>query len=367
MTILFFTRLFYPHIGGVERHVYEVSRELVARGHKVTIVTEKFDEDSAEQQEFEGMEVYRIPVGKNEWIKKFVIWRWLFVHRKLMKQANVIHCNDVFFWYLPFRFFYLTKKIFITFHGYEGNDIPNKRSVLMHKIAEKFSLGNICIGEFLRKWYNTKPNFISYGGVNPLGERIGYKKIEPRQKISFVFVGRLERETGIMVYLRAMQVVQARGFAVNLIILGDGSKRNEAERFCQKNKLSAKFTGFVTDMDRYIFAAHFVFTSRYLGIIEALSRKKFVFAVYNNEIKKDYLYMTPFVDFFSITKDDNALSEEIVFHIQNQHVAFEKTKKGFLWAEKQTWERLTDTYLQLWTKKERGSSGRFRAGGDTFY
>ncbi len=351
MKVLFLARLFYPHIGGVERHVYEVSRELVERGHKVTIVTEKFDDDSAEHQKSEGIEVYRIPVGKNVWLKKFTIWQWLIRHKRLMRNAHIIHCHDVFFWYLPFRFFYLTKKVFTTFHGYEGNEVPSKRSILMHKIAEKLSRGNICIGEFLRKWYNTKPSFISYGGIIPINEKASYQKIEPRQKISFVFVGRLEEETGIMVYLRAMQVVQIRGFAVNLIVLGDGSKRKEAEHFCQKNKLSAKFTGFVSDMDKYILRSHFVFTSRYLGILEALSRKRFVFAVYNNTVKKDYLFMTPFSDFISITKDDNALSDEIVFHIQNQHVAFEKTKKGFLWTQKQTWERLTDTYLQLWSSR----------------
>ncbi len=352
MKILFFCRLFYPHIGGVEKHVYEVSRELVGRGHKVTIVTEKFVEDSVEHQEFEGMEVYRIPVGKNEWIKKFIIWRWLFMHRKLMSQANVIHCHDVFFWYLPFRFLYLTKRIYTTFHGYEGNSIPSKKAILMHKIAEKLSRGNICIGEFLRKWYNTRPTFVSYGGINPLEAAISYKKIEPRQNVSFVFVGRLEEETGIMVYIRALKTVEARGFTISLIVLGDGTKRKEAERFCQSNKLSAKFTGFVRNIDKYVLASHFVFTSRYLGILEALSRKKFVFAVYNNEIKKDYLSETPFSDFLSITKDDNALSEEIVFCMQNQHVVFEKTKKGFVWAQKQTWDELTDLYLTLWTKRK---------------
>lgn len=40
MKILFFARLFYPHIGGVEKHLFEISTRLTAMGHEVTIVTE---------------------------------------------------------------------------------------------------------------------------------------------------------------------------------------------------------------------------------------------------------------------------------------------------------------------------------------
>ena len=43
MTIVFLARLFYPHIGGVEKHVLEISRILIEKGHKVSIVTEKHD------------------------------------------------------------------------------------------------------------------------------------------------------------------------------------------------------------------------------------------------------------------------------------------------------------------------------------
>lgn len=351
MKILFFSRLFYPHVGGVERHVYEVSRELVERGHKVTIVTEKFDKDSAEHQEFEGMEVYRIPVGKNEWLKKFIIWRWLFRHRKLMQKADIIHCHDVFFWYLPFRFFYLTKKVYTTFHGYEGNLIPSKKAILMHKIAEKLSFGNICVGDFLQKWYGTKANYVTYGGVKIPNKASGFRKIEYGKKISVAFLGRLEDETGIMIYLRALKIAHTRGFPVQLVVLGDGTFRSEAERYCSAQKIPAVFKGFVTNIEKYLADVHFVFTSRYLGILEAMVLRKFVFAVYNNVIKKDYLRMAPFSDYISITKDEHSLAEEIVFYIQNQQVAFKMSQEGSSWVKQQPWEHMADMYLQLWSSR----------------
>ena len=66
---------------------------------------------------------------------------------------------------LPFRFLCPTKKVYTTFHGYEGNSIPTKKAILMHKISEKLSNGNICIGDFLEKWYGTKATYISYGAT----------------------------------------------------------------------------------------------------------------------------------------------------------------------------------------------------------
>ena len=39
--ILFLTRSFYPNIGGVEKHVLELSKELIKRGYRITVITEK--------------------------------------------------------------------------------------------------------------------------------------------------------------------------------------------------------------------------------------------------------------------------------------------------------------------------------------
>ena len=41
MTIVFLARRFYPLIGGVEKHVMEISKRLVAAGHRVIVVTEE--------------------------------------------------------------------------------------------------------------------------------------------------------------------------------------------------------------------------------------------------------------------------------------------------------------------------------------
>lgn len=235
MTIVFLTRRFWPQIGGVEKHVLEISKRLVKKGHKVVIITEleKNTNDRDKQSLIEsarltgkvtGIEIYHINPGNDDWFKKFRIWKELWGFRKLLSSADVVHCHDVFFWYLPFRFLYLSKKVYITFHGYEGNFIPTRKAILMHKLGEKLSKGNICIGKFFERWYGTKPTYISYGAVDEKllkGQKVTDKKM-------ITFVGRLEEETGIMEYLKAFKKISESG-RFKLDILGEGSLMGKQE------------------------------------------------------------------------------------------------------------------------------------------
>ena len=119
MKILFFSRLFYPHIGGVEKHVFEVSKLLVKKGHEVTVITEQYSPELKLRKMIEGIEVFRIPKYKEGKFKKFKIWKWTLNNNQLIKNADIVHCHDVFFWYLPFRLLFPFKKVITTFHGHE--------------------------------------------------------------------------------------------------------------------------------------------------------------------------------------------------------------------------------------------------------
>ncbi|MBI4091770.1 MAG: glycosyltransferase family 4 protein, partial [Candidatus Levybacteria bacterium] len=192
MNVLFLTRRFYPDIGGVEKHVLEVSKELVKRGHEVTVITENsfslklrgvntyHSEDQSDtysinsnkavksiqidHSELKKIKVLRLNFGKENSFKKFRVWLRLLRHTDTIKKSSVVHCHDVFFWYLPFRFLFPFKKVFTTFHGYETIFPPSTKARLLRKISEKLSYGNICIGDFIKKWYGTKPDYVTYGG-----------------------------------------------------------------------------------------------------------------------------------------------------------------------------------------------------------
>ena len=333
----------------------EVGKRLVKKGHRVIVITEyeKNTNDLNYQSlsasaTIEGIEILRIQVGKEGKLKKFRIWLNLLRHLGVINSADVVHCHDVFFWYLPFRFLFPFKKVYTTFHGYEGNKIPNKKAILMHKLAEKLSWGNICVGDFLKKWYGTKSTFVTYGAVDVDKQKTENNK-QKTDKNLIVFLGRLEEEAGIMEYLKAFKEISQKYKELRLVVLGDGSQKEKAREFVEQNKLGVEFKGFIENTEYFVNRASFVFTSRYLGILESMMSKKYVLAVYNNEIKKDYLQMAPFADFISIAKNSNEIQRELEMYLSNDELKNAKVNKGYNWVKTETWDKMVNIYLKLWS------------------
>lgn len=360
MTILFLARRFYPEIGGVEKHVLEIGKRLVKQGHQVVVITENLQKTHSGSKQVSylsakmagkvnGIEIFRIDGGKENWFKKFRIWGGLWGLRGVIQEADIVHCHDVFFWYLPFRFLHPLKKVYTTFHGYEGNSIPGKKAIFMHKLAEKLSKGNICVGDFLTKWYGTKATYISYGAVeipNPKKQN----NIDVNKNL-IVFLGRLEKETGIMEYLKAFNKLSKTHKDLRLEVLGDGSLMEEAKEYIANNHLPVSFRGFIEKTDEYVERASFVFVSRYLGILEAIVSKKYVLAVYNNKIMEDYLRMTPFFDFISISSNGDGIYRELEKCFLDEKQKAAKIYKAYEWVKDKTWNNLVKMYLKLWLVK----------------
>jgi len=338
MNILFFSRLFYPHIGGVEKHVAEVSRILIEKGHKITVVTEKHSEDLKLEENIDGIKVFRIPNLNEGKLRKFQIWKWLWTNRALIEKADIVHCHDVFFWYLPFRFIYPTKKVFTTFHGYESYPLKS-RYLLMHKISEILSNGNICIGDFIKKWYKTNPTFISYGGVEiPNLKSQIQNKVKPE---SAIFIGRLDEQTGILIYGKAVKIIKKINPDFDFLIIGDGKLKPEIDK-------NIKILKAVNNASEYFRNFNFAFVSRYLSILEAMAAKRLVFAAYDNLIKEDYLRMSPFADYIIIFNSPSELVSKISYYLDNPRAQERMVDAAYAWVKKHTWKEMANTCLKLW-------------------
>ncbi|MBI3985157.1 MAG: glycosyltransferase family 4 protein [Candidatus Levybacteria bacterium] len=356
-TILFLSRSSFPNLGGVEKHIYQISKVLIGKGYNMIIISEssqKTYSSNYHSNEVSAKDVenglksknIRIDVGGDNWFKKFRIWLQLLKHIKVIASSDIVHCHDVFFWYLPFRFVFPFKKVYVTFHGYEGNSLPSKKAIFMHKLAEVLSNGNICVGDFLKKWYGTNPTFVTYGAIDT--KLLKKRKVNLKIKRDIIFAGRLEKETGILEYLKAIYILQTRGIKLSLDIFGDGQLMNQAKKTAIKNKIDASFKGFIPNVTDYLPNYKYVFVSRYLGILEALALKLPIFAEYNNAIKKDYLQMAPFAKYISISKN----AKEIATSIEKQ-IKSNKTLDlggGVNWVKNQTWENMVEIYLKLWKK-----------------
>lgn len=340
MKILFLTRLFYPHIGGVEKHVYEVSQELIKQGHIVTVITEHLPNTQTEEM-YDGIKIIRFHAGMENKEKKFRIWKWFLHNQHYIKDADIVHCHDVFFWYLPLRFMFFTKKNYITFHGYETVYPPRFSAVFVRKISEILSNGNICIGKFITKWYWTHPTFISYGGVRK--DELTKDKYIENNRLNILFLGRLEKDTGLHVYFQMLEELKKKEIKFTITFCGDGSLRKDAEE-------NGQVLGFVHNVTPYIDKADVVLTSSYLSILQTFARKRLVVATYDNNLKKDYLTLTPFTEAMVISNEPYEIASILLAFEEHKKEYFEEIEKGYDWVKNNTWHEVTNTYLKLWQK-----------------
>lgn len=342
MTIIFLTRRFWPDVGGVEKHVLEIGRGLVNDGHKVVVITQS----PGKEKEIQGIEIRRIKSPDN-WFQKFYIWKWFWQNRDLIAESEIVHAHDVYFWYLPFRLLFPFKKSFITFHGYESYPIKRK-AILIRKLSEKLANGNIIVGDFIKKWYGTKPNFVIYGGVdvprimNPHFAKTSRDKHESRIKNreSAVFIGRLDDHTGILEYAKSIDLIRKEYPDFEFGVFGDGQHKETLNFYKPK--------GFIVGAEKYLKQYNFAFVSRYLSILEALANKRLVFALYDNPVKESYLKMSPFSKFIIIEKTPEKIKEKVEYFLNHRREEKKFVDLGFEWAKKQTWEDVVKTYLKLW-------------------
>ncbi|MBI2309999.1 glycosyltransferase family 4 protein [Candidatus Collierbacteria bacterium] len=379
MNILFLTpRNSKKHLGGVEGHVRLLTEELERRGHEVRELS------LSDIEVKENKDKRRL--GKvEEKTNKIKAWIYLWKKRDLFRWAEVVHIHDVFWWLLPFWFLNrlglldgsfnsLNKvakrdtndtnrhandankgKIYTTFHGWEGVCPPTRSAIWQKKLAQKLSRGTIGVGRFFKKWYGVEQNRAVWGVVDPRISKLCKCPTLPRQGRAFAFFGRLEKVNGAEVVVEAIRKIidhiKARPFPerpglFRYFFVGDGSYRREAEKF-------GKVTGMVKDPEKYLVDADVVITSSYMSMLEATARGKSVIAVANNELKKDYLDGHPLRKYIKVVKNADELIRVIKGlykgpALDSQGRALKDLRSAYLWALKQTPEKLADAYESLW-------------------
>lgn len=352
MKILMLAWLFWPHVGGVEKHVEQVGRILVERGHEVRVVTVRHDPDLPLRDERGGIEIYRYPKQRAErWERKGVA-RWLMAERHLVRWADVVHCHDFYafnYWYFPLLFRYPRKPVYLTFHGFEESFPLWRKDVLMRRLDTYLTRGNISIGEFIPVWYRTRYTYISYGGVD-----LPHETPPLPEEDRALFVGRLATDTGLPLYIDALIRLRTEyGLRLRLDICGDGPLRGPIAEARDRHDLDIVFHGFVTDPERHLARTKFAFTSSYLAILEAMAYRRPVFGVYQNPLKRDYLLLMPGARrMMFISSSGQELAGHVAACCRGETALAQMTERAHQFAEDHSWERMADIYLDLFDGHE---------------
>lgn len=335
--VVFLSRLFYPHVGGVETHLFHVSLNLLKKGYAVTIVTQQYDESLPLHEILNQIEIYRIPLEKTK--TKWGIWSWMLSHIQVFISSNIIHAHDVYWWYFPLRIVLFNKPSFITFHGWEGVYPPKKSAIFIRKVSELLSRKNICIGSFIASWYGTKPDVVLFGAHD---ETIVTKKINyDRQKIAFI--GRLDKDNDISMYIEAFVQLKKRIPKLSITFIGDGQFAKEARKV-------GTVTGFVQDPSTYANDSLWVWSASYLSMIESMAKQHIVCSMYSNALKKEYITTFPKASCIMHDKDISKFVSKFMNVYKDVNVQKKQILEGYTWAKQQTWEKVSDEYIKLWRK-----------------
>ncbi len=331
MKIVFLSRFFYPHIGGVEKQVLELSKRLIKKGHRVTVVTLKHQPGLSTREIFEQIKIIRIPYLKLKYLGLLYIWLWFISHRDLFESADVIHAHSVLIWYWPLKLFFPRKPVYVTFHGWEGIYPIPKKNILIKRIDALIARKNIVIHDYVTKHYVIKADKIMYTAVD-LPKQTNFKKDFRR----LVYVGRLDPDTGLEKILQALSYL--KGFHIDFC--GDGPLADECKKFGTVHDF--------VDPNLFLAKAFICLSPGVTSILEAFTYKCLIITTYNNPVKKDYLLMTPFASSIIVKDAPSALVQSIKYYSQHPSVAQAKINQAYAWVKTQNWEAVVKLYLKLW-------------------
>lgn len=255
MEICIFASNYLPNLGGVERYVYNVSKELVKRGNSVTIVTNN-TVDGKTHEKILGIEIYRLPCFKllNG---RFPVLKYNNVCRKLMKKVSEKRYDYIIvtprFYIHSFLGARYAKKrripALVIEHGTGHFTVNNAVLDFAGRIYEhiitffvKCNLRNFAgVSKACNKWlkhFNISTDIVLYNSISLediecIENTIDFRKKYniPDDGIVVTYTGRLIAEKGIEKLINACKKIDN----VYLFIAGDGELYNQIKSIKSKN------------------------------------------------------------------------------------------------------------------------------------
>lgn len=240
---------FYPNIGGVESHIYQLSQCLLARGHKVVVVTHSYGNRKGVRYLTNNLKVYYLPFSIM-YINVILPTGYLTlpVFRKIFirEQITIVHGHSAFSVLCQESLLHgkcMGLKTIFTDHSLFG--FADVSSILTNKLLE-FSLTDtdhvICVSN------TSKENTVLRASIHPdkvsvIPNAVDSNVFTPdptkkdSNKITIVVVSRLVYRKGTDLLAGLIPIICSKFPEVNFIIGGDGPKRISLEEIREKYQL----------------------------------------------------------------------------------------------------------------------------------
>ncbi|MBW6462328.1 MAG: glycosyltransferase family 4 protein [DPANN group archaeon] len=337
-------RTYPPMIGGIEQHVYEVSKRLVKKGHSVEVIV------SAESEKYgffkiNGVIVHKVPTVKSRLFSKNVL---ALKSISLIKKINpdLIYANDPTHGFLCARF--IKKPFVYTSHGVGFNRkdwavyiralLKLYETTAVSKAKTVIAVDKDTYVFWKKRKKNVKliPNGID---VNKYKTNCKKPKIMDTSKIKILSVSRLIPTKGVSVLIDAFNNLDAEIMKKSiLIIVGDGPDKVELQEKCKNNK-NICFVGYVCDTNPFFkYSDMFVLPSFFEGmpisLLEAMGSKNACISTDIADIKERFKNVLILVEAGDVKQLRDALTKVINDETLRRDLseqAFERVKNEYDW------------------------------------
>ncbi|OGC05573.1 hypothetical protein A2526_05885 [candidate division WOR-1 bacterium RIFOXYD2_FULL_36_8] len=386
MKIVMLSPFFYPHTGGTEKYVKDLSTALVLKGHEVTVISNNLPKaKNAPKEEIlpEGFRVIRL--------NAFNLFSYLPVSfefdLKMLDLYDVVHVHVPAFSFLRSVAGKIKKPVVVTYHcdvtvseKYAGIPVPSFVVSVVEEASNVYA-----------RWFLARADAIintteTYASTSPVMKNIPHHVIpigifhdkidEIQRKINLtpdkknpkqiLFLGRLAGNKGCDYLVKAMPDVLKDFPDTKLIICGDGEEKPHIVDLIKKFGIesSIEFLGTATFeklVELYYTSIAYIFPSinrlEAFGIVQLEAMANYT-AVIASDIPGPNAVMTPFETGILVPKQDpSSLAKAIKDILADPKKAIEMGKKGRALVEKKyDWsvicDQVIDIYNQVLLKKK---------------
>lgn len=343
MRIAFFTNTYLPRPGGVEFSVYNTCRSLVKDGHTLTVYTETED-----AMEGEGVEVRRIQVRSRRPFTRLKYWSWMWRQRSFFAGMDALHFHDYgtfIHWFLPLRFIILKPVYAMTYHGFDSWPVRTKDRILRRISAAMMDV-TFGVGEFLKRCYNHRIDHVFLGAPVRC-----IPKSDACKENQFVYVGRLERDTCLLEFLRCLDTTSSTvRTACTIVIIGDGSLEPLIAEM-RFPYLTVKLLPSQLDPSKEIAESNYIVATGFLALLEAFKAERIAIVPAFSEIRQLYFTSIPDLESMAVSaSDEDAMTGKLIQLLQansseDTAVRVERAKE---FVTRHSWEKIAELHIEAY-------------------
>ena len=256
MKIVMLTPFFYPHTGGTEKYVKDLSLALIQAGHEVTVISNNLpkNKNAPAEEIMDGIKVVRLPA--------ILLFSYLPVSLafdlKMLEGYDIVHAHVPAFSFVRRVAGKIKQPLIVTYHcditifeKYFGVSIPHWFTKTVEFFADLY--GRHVMAK-VDAYYNTTKTYaktspvmkhfperaipigIFHDHIDEMQKKLGLT-LEKKKKNQILFLGRLAGNKGCHYLVQAMPRILESFPETKLIICGEGQEKGHILSLIRRYKI----------------------------------------------------------------------------------------------------------------------------------